>query len=558
MNDFYNIQIVQQPKDLDIKLYPHQLASIYNMEKLEVDNTITIETNIYRKSKLGIIADIVGYGKTLSMIGLILRNKMEWNRNLPYVLDKTKIEAEGLIRKYEILRYNKLPTTLVLMSQSIIGQWVQELKKSKLKYMCIKTKQDLTDLQAEDYDIVLVIPSMYNKLVTVYSNCAWKRFIFDEPGNLKIPGMLEVRAGFYWFMSATPNNIFHHHYRCSKGTFMRNIVGTSYTEFEDILNYITIKNHDDFIKMSFKMPETFHYYHKCYQPIYNLIHTFVSSHIKNMIEAGNIEGAILELGGNKTSNIVELVMQQKKNDILEIDTKIQLYTLRNDEEKINELHIKKAKISTQIKELDEKFKNMLNSPCNICYEELKDPVLEFNCQNLFCGECLLKWLQQKNTCPLCRISIDTKDLIYIDNKEDNKEDNNIIIKKKEKTLTKPEKIIDIINNNKEGKFLIFSDHDGSFNSISEVFKEYNISCVQIRGNVRTTENNLNSFKHGDTQVVFLNSRYNGAGLNLQEATDIILYNEMNFNTETQIIGRANRIGRKIPLNVHHLQIQDIL
>lgn len=31
---------------------------------------------------------------------------------------------------------------------------------------------------------------------------------------------------------------------------------------------------------------------------------------------------------------------------------------------------------------------------------------------------------------------------------------------------------------------------------------------------------------------------------------------MNFNTETQIIGRANRIGRQIPLNVHHLQIQD--
>ena len=60
----------------------------------------------------------------------------------------------------------------------------------------------------------------------------------------------------------------------------------------------------------------------------------------------------------------------------------------------------------------------------------------------------------------------------------------------------------------------------------------------------------------NTQVIFLNSKYNGAGINLQEATDIILYHEMNFNTETQIIGRANRIGRKIPLNVHHLQIQD--
>jgi hypothetical protein len=341
MNDFSNIQIVQQPKNLDVKLYMHQLASIYNMEKLEVDNTINTGNNIYRKTKLGVIADIVGYGKTLSMIGLIIRNKMEWNRDMPYVLEKTKIEAEGLIKKYEIIRYNKLPTTLVLMSQSIIGQWVQELKHSKLRHICIKTKQDLTELQAEDYDIVLVIPSMYNKLVTVYSNCAWRRFIFDEPGNLKVPGMLGVTAGFYWFMSATPQNIFHHHYRCSKGTFMRDVVGSSYSEFENILDCITIKNHPDFIKMSFKMPETFHYYHKCYQPIYNLIHNFVSSHIKNMIEAGNIEGAILELGGNRTSNIVELIMEKKKNELLEIDAKIQLYTVRNDEEKIKELQIKK-------------------------------------------------------------------------------------------------------------------------------------------------------------------------------------------------------------------------
>jgi len=554
MNDFNNIQIVQQPKDLDVKLYIHQLASINNMEKLEVDNMISTGNNIYRKTKLGVIADIVGYGKTLSMIGLIIRNKMEWNRDMPYVLEKTKIEAEGLIKKYEIIRYTKLPTTLVLMSQSIIGQWVQELDKSKLKYICIKTKQDLTELQAEDYDVVLVIPSMYNKLISVYSNCAWRRFIFDEPGNLKVSGMLGVTAGFYWFMSATPQNIYHHHYRCSKGTFMRDIVGTSYTDFDNILESITIKNHPDFIKMSFKMPETFHHYHKCYQPIYNIIHNFVSSHIKNMIEAGNIEGAILELGGNKTSNIVELIMEKKKNELLEIDAKIQLYTVRNDEEKIKELQIKKSKINIQIKELDEKFKTMLSSPCNICYEDLKDPVLEFNCQNLFCGECLLKWLQNKNSCPLCRISIDSKDLIYINNKEEH----DIIIEKKDKTITKPEKIIEIIQNNKEGKFLIFSDHDGSFNSINQILKEYDITCVQIRGNVRTTESNLNSFKHGNTQVIFLNSRYNGAGLNLQESTDIILYHEMNFNTETQIIGRANRIGRQIPLNVHHLQIQDNL
>ena len=38
----------------------------------------------------------------------------------------------------------------------------------------------------------------------------------------------------------------------------------------------------------------------------------------------------------------------------------------------------------------------------------------------------------------------------------------------------------------------------------------------------------------------------------EEATDIILYHEMNDNFVTQVIGRANRIGRTESLTVHHL------
>ena len=36
------------------------------------------------------------------------------------------------------------------------------------------------------------------------------------------------------------------------------------------------------------------------------------------------------------------------------------------------------------------------------------------------------------------------------------------------------------------------------------------------------------------------------------ASDIIIYHEMNIELETQIIGRAQRIGRSEPLNVYYL------
>ena len=47
-------------------------------------------------------------------------------------------------------------------------------------------------------------------------------------------------------------------------------------------------------------------------------------------------------------------------------------------------------------------------------------------------------------------------------------------------------------------------------------------------------------------------RFNGAGINLEMATDIILYHEMPLAIREQVIGRALRIGRKEDLTVHNL------
>ena len=87
---------------------------------------------------------------------------------------------------------------------------------------------------------------------------------------------------------------------------------------------------------------------------------------------------------------------------------------------------------------------------------------------------------------------------------------------------------------------------------SKSLKENNILFVEIKGSVKTIQKNLEYFKSGKIKVLFLNSNTSAAGINLQETTDIILYHKMALNNENQIIGRANRIGRNIDLNVHHL------
>jgi len=190
---------------------------------------------------------------------------------------------------------------------------------------------------------------------------------------------------------------------------------------------------------------------------------------------------------------------------------------------------------------------MLNNNCFICYDTLEYPVLEPNCQNLFCTKCLIKWLQQNNTCPLCRTDINMSNLIYITDDESVKDT-------AEYKMTKVEKVIDIILKNPEGKFLIFSEYDNTFYPMCEALSRHNLLYVQVKGNIKTRERNLEMFKTGNVPVIFLNSNYNGSGINLTEATDIILCHKMNENTEQQILGRALRIGRTELLNVHYLEI----
>tara|TARA_B100001057_G_C22787028_1_gene926018 strand:+ start:1027 stop:1518 length:492 start_codon:yes stop_codon:yes gene_type:complete len=49
--------------------------------------------------------------------------------------------------------------------------------------------------------------------------------------------------------------------------------------------------------------------------------------------------------------------------------------------------------------------------CPICFEKLKKNVARTYCNHLFHAECLYKWFTIKNTCPLCRKTIN--DIFYI-------------------------------------------------------------------------------------------------------------------------------------------------
>ena len=113
-------------------------------------------------------------------------------------------------------------------------------------------------------------------------------------------------------------------------------------------------------------------------------------------------------------------------------------------------------------------------------------------------------------------------------------------------------LIDIILSNTNGKFLIFSEYDNTFRDIENRLKEKNISWNNVKGSGARIKNIINDFNNGKTKILLLNAKYNGAGLNLEQTTDIIIYHRMSAELEKQIIGRGQRFGRTKALNIYYL------
>jgi superfamily II DNA/RNA helicase len=118
-------------------------------------------------------------------------------------------------------------------------------------------------------------------------------------------------------------------------------------------------------------------------------------------------------------------------------------------------------------------------------------------------------------------------------------------------LSKEDTLIELILNNRAGKFIVFSRVDAAFSKITEILTTNNITHACLKGNTNQMMNILNNFKYGNTNVILLTTQYAGSGIDISVATDVIILHSMDADKQ-QAIGRAQRVGRIAPLKVHNL------
>jgi len=162
---------------------------------------------------------------------------------------------------------------------------------------------------------------------------------------------------------------------------------------------------------------------------------------------------------------------------------------------------------------------------------------------IYCG-----CFKNKENCPICKSVETSSSIITIEDLPDYTMTLHLPIH-----ITKIKQTMTIIGDASNKKILIFSNFNESFTLIKKWLEDQHISYLELRGTKEKRDNTIDLYKSGNVNVLLLNTIHSGAGLNLQETTDIIMYHRLHDYQKTQVIGRANRIGRKINLNVHYLE-----
>uniref|UniRef100_A0A6C0CCM7 RING-type domain-containing protein n=1 Tax=viral metagenome TaxID=1070528 RepID=A0A6C0CCM7_9ZZZZ len=603
-----------QPSKIKKILKPHQLACLYKAIYMENIGTITYKNRdvslrnnnprtIKISTNIGIIGDIVGYGKTLTALSIIAHNSLD-----KIHINSTKVHSFHSNKAYNYFtaetdnlslpnQDNMINSTLIIVPRGpVYVQWEKTLKDATdLKYIAIEdlnfikknlppftnNERDIIDY-FNQFDVVLIKNTTLDRLLDYYNYPAaikhfiykWKRIMIDECHD--IINKIEIFDYlFIWLISGTYFNM------CNR------ISSPSYSQYynikdilrEDYINYILVKCDKDFVKESFKIPPIIEYYHLCKMSKYlKIIKKYINSSILDKINANDISGAIKDLGGkNETEEGIATLICADMNKNLSNKQKEREYISGLDileENKANRLKTIDNEITIiegKIKDLTERITEINSKICSICLDNVSQPII-LECTHIFCGSCLFKFLNSPHSnshashashnainkrCPDCRAEIRSTEnltaIVSIKNEITNEIASPVcegMSKIGKGILNKEDTLLEIIKNKPDGKFIVFSRVD-VFTNIIKLLVSNGITFAELKGNTSHMMNVLKDFKNGVINVILLTTQYAGYGIDINYATDVIIFHSMAVDKQ-QAIGRAQRVGRTNNLVVHNL------
>jgi hypothetical protein len=485
-------------------------------------------------------------------------------------------------------------TALLIVPHNVCNQWETYIKEqTHLRALIVKKTKDcdyerpgfLTDVFSSD--VVLVSGTMLKKFVGAMSwigpgfhRIVWSRLFIDEADT--IPCALrygEVSARFMWFISGSWLNMLlpsglQNYYISSFPPEMTDLLGGGVAGVASSYGFIynticntrnprftimLLRNSEEWINKSLLQPTVSHNTIICKAPAnLAILREFITPAAMEALHAGDTTAAMSALGLKATSkeSLVNQVTASLRGELIQAEKILEFKRTLDYSTAAAKTHaIERAtqnveRLRNQMEALEIRVAQATQQVCPICYDTPHTATLTPCCRQTFCLSCICECIASKPNCPLCRQSVGSvKNLMVIGEGEEEAVEEKAV----DLTPTKGAALLQLLASSTDSqRFLVFSAHEASFKGLREMLAARGIKCEMLMGTAARIERMRKQFQEGKIRVLCLNARHMGAGLNLQAATDVILYHRMNAELEKQVIGRAIRFERPAELQVTHL------
>tara|TARA_Y100000389_G_C17470688_1_gene530395 strand:+ start:5268 stop:7046 length:1779 start_codon:yes stop_codon:yes gene_type:complete len=564
-------EIIQN--SIHVQLMRHQLQSIYAMSLLE-NKENRENKDEYVVTEIGILSNKVGSGKSLCILGLIAKQPELCSKDVVKECHGDMYVMENRINR------NTLPCNLIVVPTHLQRSvWIPYLKQINLSYVVV-TKDNIYDSDLSSHIIVLCSAKYYNVLMK-RCDWVWSRVVFDEADTISIPACIKPNTNFVWFnTSSIQNLLFYQGYYwkynngiltriTTRGITNQGYIKNTFRNLKDcsLVKTIIVKCNDAYIDECLQLPSIVYHTCECKLPYYlRVVGDIVPEHVLSHIHGDDMNGAMNHFysADNSNANIISSLLSLLHNRLTKFELKKEYLTrlhsslkddleIQNKIDKNNQcIHHTLERLETITKRINNVASEEVRHTCPICMETTKhDNTCIFSCcLNLFCTECINKVIQYDIThCPLCRTKM-TYDTIFKIRCGQDHENSSEKMYDKSETLLKL--VINIHNQNMNNyRIIIFALYEESIMHIQTILHNHGMSFKTLRGT--NLHNIMNWFISSQNCILIVNAQLYGNGLNMNNTTHIIMYQEFTPDITMQVIGRAHRIGTSQSLNVYTLK-----
>jgi len=147
-------------------------------------------------------------------------------------------------------------------------------------------------------------------------------------------------------------------------------------------------------------------------------------------------------------------------------------------------------------------------------------------------------------CPTCREVLTTDNICCL---------KSLTAEEKILARNKTEVCLDILNSNKNGKFIIYSSFDNIYYQLFEDIDKLGLKAERIENNLFSMLRTIKNFQEGKTNILFISNIDLIRGISLSSTSHLIFYHEPSSCELKQILTHsAQRLGRQEPLRIIHL------